>query len=110
MVAVDRRQSDPAVLGGARVVASCLVVHPEWRVGPTDGKQPARETSHVPATVVVGGTRAGVLHLAGPAVEIVGLGRSVGGVLAAFGELADRMAGAAPSTAAALAGYVARSG
>jgi urease accessory protein len=108
MVAADRTRPDPAVLGEARVVASCLVVHPEWHPDPTGGEPPAR--SELPALVATGATRAGVLHLAGPAAEIVGLGQSVDDVLAAFGVLADRMAESAPSTAAALAGYVARMG
>jgi urease accessory protein len=85
MVAADRTRSDPAVLGGARVVASCLVVHPEWHADPTGGEPPVPEGSEPPALVTTGATRAGVLHLAGPAAEIVGLGQSVDDVLAAFG-------------------------
>jgi urease accessory protein len=100
MVAAGRRGPDPAVLGGARVVASCLVVHPEW-----SGPEAA-----VPVPPTSARTRVGVLHLAGPAVEVVGLGQEVDEVLAAFAALAARMAPTAPATAAALSAYAAAAG
>ena len=102
MVGADRSRPDPAVLGGARVMASCLVVHPEWSPGRSDGRASPL------LLVVLGGTRAGVVRLAGPAVEIIGLGQSVDGVLAAFDQMADRMFDSAPVTSALLSEYVAR--
>ncbi len=106
MTAMDRRAPDPAVLGGARVVASCLVVHPEWSSVRSDVHASGRPTG--PRPVVVGGHRAGLLRLAGPAVEIVALGQSVNGVLIEFDRLAGCLATSAPHTSAAVARYVAR--
>jgi urease accessory protein len=92
---------DPAVLGGARVVASCLVIDPEWADDREDGPAPSHPQAHS------GSTRAGVLALAGPAVEVVGLGQSLGAVLDAWALLAGRLAGRVPNTARSLAAYVA---
>lgn len=116
MVSADRGSPDPAVLGGARVVVSCLVVHPEWSTDtPADGgagvgAEPASEPQSESLQVAEGPTRAGVLHLAGPAVEIIGLGQGVDEVVGAFGVLGRRMAVVAPATSRALLAYADRAG
>jgi hypothetical protein len=91
----DRRPSDPAVLGGARVVASGLVAHPEW-AAPDRGVAP----------VVTVRARAGVLPLGADMAEIVGLGETVDAVFDAWTTLANSMVDTTPRTAAALVRYV----
>jgi urease accessory protein len=91
---------DPAVLGGARVVASCLMVNPEWAVDREGLPAVGRLQIHS------GPNRAGVLKLAGPAIEVVGLGPSVKSVLDAWSALAERLGDCAPVSAGALADYV----
>jgi urease accessory protein len=93
----DRSRCDPAVLGGARVVASCLAVHPEWSTRASD-RLPVVRTENA---------RAGVLHLAGPGVDVIGLGHTVSGVMDALTQLASAMEDAAPITASALTSYAA---
>jgi hypothetical protein len=112
MVSADRGSPDPAVLGGARVVVSCLSVHPEWSTDRPAGGGASGGAGPEPASesleVAEGPTRAGVLHLAGPAVEIIGLGQGVDEVLGALGVLARRMADVAPATSRALLAYADR--
>jgi urease accessory protein len=109
MGGADRRAHDPAVLGGARVVASCLVVHPEWertdRDHPVTGPAPG-EAARDTLTEVSPLARAGVLRLAGPGVEILGLGTTLASVLDTWAVLAERLSVLAPDTAQALTGYV----
>ena len=98
------------------MVASCLVVHPEWSTdtpadgGAGGGAEPASEPRSESLQVAEGPTRAGVMHLAGPAVEIIGLGQGVDEVVGAFGVLARRMAVVAPATSRALLAYADRTG
>lgn len=102
----DRRTHDPAVLGGARVIASCLVVHPEWNDDLVSDE--ADVGAHCPKVLTEVGpsVRAGLLHLPGPGVEIIGLGQSFGGVLGAWQLLARRIFDQAPATSGLLERYV----
>ena len=96
MTVAGRAGPDPVVLGGARVVASFLAVHPEW-AGDAGSRADWRVTT--------GPVRAGVLPLAGPAAEVVALAADVHGVHVAFGALAGALAASHPATSAALAAY-----
>jgi len=96
MTVARRAGPDPVVLGGARVVASFLAVHPEW-AGDAGSRADWRVTT--------GPVRAGVLPLAGPAAEVVALAADVHGVHVAFGALAGALTASHPATSAALAAY-----
>ncbi|MHB1502650.1 MAG: urease accessory protein UreD [Acidimicrobiales bacterium] len=122
----SRAMQGPAVFGGARVLGSCLVVNPEWertgvRAGDAPGPAmrlspgPAPGNAFAPGDGILsrsdgkprgGNQRYGVLPLAGPAVDLVVLGQSVGEVLAAWDQLAAQLAAGAPRTADQLARYV----
>ncbi len=121
----------PAVTGCARVVASCLVVNPEWSSFPwTDpssrhnfvlsghesdagGAQtggPQRDTSALAGHTTgrdARGPRVGLVPLAAaPAVEILGFAGSVGELLESWDLLATSFARRAPETAKMLRAYV----
>lgn len=104
--------SGPAVTGGARAVASFLVVHPEWERISTSSLTwslssssagGAPSASESPRAGGRAAPRAGILPLASKrAVEILGLGQSVHEIHRAWELLASQIEAEAPCTSRAL--------
>ncbi len=102
--------SGPAVTGGARAVASCLIVHPEWgrersSSPPRPPSFPEQPTRPRPGLASRPGTtaRVAMTPLAAPrAIEILGLAQSVHEIRGGWEMLALQIEDRAPWTSRAL--------